>query len=585
MKFDDEDFIPYCFPYEHNYRNYGQFLISHDIDLKKNNYYIYLISNPFQYNYKKTSNDYSISVAILVKNKLTKKLSFKIQNFDFKSILQLNIFAKINSVGDISFFENFNETFEKKIYETKININDSTDCEVLSLEEIVDKFGILKKERIYELDHFKDLEFYLYTINNRKILIPAIEVLKYFYLYNYAYQKEPKSHFCQDILTPNGILNSLNVNKYDSVKNHYDIEINGNYSIDDRYKILFFLTNPKRLYLYSNIYNIYKKSNVISARLPRKKLLLNSRVFEYKKQNLLLVLNIITHDLNNDFLSDFSCNYSHAKSQFKEKEEGKRDSSKDCKVNIRKNNSLSVNDQLYGNNQLEFDEETDSDFKLNINCQKASEPITLNAKKIVDTQREQQGGYKQKDYTNLKETPSTTKNNNGNTDEAVFTKQKYDEEEKEKSKNNLNIIEILNHLKKNSDFLYLGEKVFKFPKVLDHKGKSLKRAFMFLDKKNQIKRKYFVAKLQYKSIKDIYLIELQARANGEQKSFLVIIKNTETIESINNKFISKELIDMAINGNRSWFATGLLLKNNEYIIFTHRNKIESIEERIITKIN
>lgn len=42
---------------------------------------------------------------------------------------------------------------------------------------------------------------------------------------------------------------------------------------------------------------------------------------------------------------------------------------------------------------------------------------------------------------------------------------------------------------------------------------------------------------------------------------------------------------MAINGNRSWFATGLLLKNNEYIIFTHRNKIESIEERIITKIN
>lgn len=585
MKFDDEDFIPYCFPYEHNYRNYGQFLMSHDIDLEKNNYYIYLISNPFQYTYKKTSNDYSISVAILVKNKLTKKLSFKIQNFDFKSILQLNIFGKINSVGDISFFENFNEIFEKKIYETKININDSTDCEVLSLEKVVDRFGILKKERIYELDHFKDLEFYLYTINNRKILIPAIEILKYFYLYNYAYQKEPKSHFCQDILTPNGILNSLNVNKYDSVKNHYDIEINGNYSIDDRYKILFFLTNPKRLYLYSNIYNIYKKSNVISARLPRKKLLLNSRVFEYKKQNLLLVLNIITHDLNNDFLSDFSCNYSHAKSQFKEKEEGKRNPSKDYKVSIRKNNSLSVNDQLYGNNELEFDEETDSDFKLNINCQKASETIKLNAKKIVDTQREQQGGYKQKDYTNLKETPSTTKNNNGNTDEAVSAKQKYDEEEKEKSKNNLNIIEILNHLKKNSDFLYLGEKVFKFPKVLDHKGKSLKRAFMFLDKKNQIKRKYFVAKLQYKSIKDIYLIELQARANGEQKSFLVIIKNTETIESINNKFISKELIDMAINGNRSWFATGLLLKNNEYIIFTHRNKIESIEERIITKLN
>lgn len=517
MKFDDEDFIPYCFPYEHNYRNYGQFLISHDIDLKKNNYYIYLISNPFQYNYKKTSNDYSISVAILVKNKLTKKLSFKIQNFDFKSILQLNIFAKINSVGDISFFENFNETFEKKIYETKININDSTDCEVLSLEEIVDKFGILKKERIYELDHFKDLEFYLYTINNRKILIPAIEVLKYFYLYNYAYQKEPKSHFCQDILTPNGILNSLNVNKYDSVKNHYDIEINGNYSIDDRYKILFFLTNPKRLYLYSNIYNIYKKSNVISARLPRKKLLLNSRVFEYKKQNLLLVLNIITHDLNNDFLSDFSCNYSHAKSQFKEKEEGKRDSSKDCKVNIRKNNSLSVNDQLYGNNQLEFDEETDSDFKLNINCQKASEPITLNAKKIVDTQREQQGGYKQKDYTNLKETPSTTKNNNGNTDEAVFTKQKYDEEEKEKSKNNLNIIEILNHLKKNSDFLYLGEKVFKFPKVLDHKGKSLKRAFMFLDKKIKLNENILLQNYSINQLK-IFILSNYRQEQMENKN-------------------------------------------------------------------
>jgi hypothetical protein len=587
MKFENKEFIPYKFPYEHNYRNYAQFVISKDVDFDKNDYYVYLISNPLQFNYKKTNNNYYIFVAILVQNKETKEFSIKLEKFDFKSILQLNIFGKINPLGDVSLFENIDEKFNKLIYETKLNILDTTQFEKLSLEQVVERFGKLKRADIHKLNNFKDLEFYLYHVDGKKILIPSIEILKYFYLFNYTYQDEPKSHFCQDILTPNGILNSLNINKYDAIKRHYDLEINGNYSENDIYKILFFITNNRRLQQYSNIENIYRKTNVISAILPREDLELTVRVFDYKEIDLLLILNIVTHDFNyiKDFPNNFTCEYRHPKSQFKEKDENKRDSSKDVKKKARKNTNLETNDELYGNNELEYEEETLSTFKLNINCEKAFGPINLNLTKVIDKQKQQQGGKKKKDYSDLKEAPLTSKEDKGNSDEAVSKKEDTNEEENDSKKDYLNLIEILNHLKNNIDFKYIDEKTFKFPEVLNKKSEKVKKSFMFIDEKNQIRRKYYIAKLQYKNINDIYIIELQRRLNNEQKSFLIIKKNSETIDSLDRQFISNELIDLAKNGNRIWFSSNIRLLENEYFILLHRGDVSSFEEKLILKLD
>ncbi|MDN5049654.1 hypothetical protein [Aliarcobacter butzleri] len=586
MKFENKEFIPYKFPYEHNYRNYAQFVISNDIDFSKNDYYVYLISNPLKFNYQKTNNNYYVFVAILVQNKETKEFSIKLEKFDFKSILQLNIFGKINPLGDVSLFEDIDDKFNKLIYETKINISDTTQFEKLSLEQVVTRFDILKRAGIHKFNYFKDLEFYLYHVDGKKILIPAIEVLKYFYLFNYTYQDEPKSHFCQDILTPNGILNSLNINKYDAIKRHYDLEINGNYSENDIYKILFFITNKRRLQQYSNVENIYRKTNIISAVLPREDLRLIARVFDYKKIDLLLVLNIVTHNFDyiKDFPDNFTCEYRHPKSQFKEKDENKRNPSKDVKKKARKNTNLETNDDLYGNNELEYEEETLSTFKLNINCEKASEPINLNLTKIVDKQKKQQGGKKKKDYSDLKNTPLTSKEDKGNSDEAISKKEDNNEEENDSNKNYLNLVEIINHLKNNLDFKFIDEKTFKFPEVINSKGEKIKRSFMFIDVKNQIKRKYYMAKLQYKNVNDIYIIELQRRLNKEQKSFLVIKKNSETIDSLNRKFISKELIDLAKNGNRVWFSSNIELLENEYLTLMHRGDVKSFEEKLLKEL-
>ena len=587
MKFENKEFIPYKFPYEHNYRNYAQFVISNDVDFSKNDYYVYLISNPLKFNYQKTNNNYYVFVAILVQNKETKEFSIKLEKFDFKSILQLNIFGKINPLGDVSLFENIDDKFNKLIYETKINISDTTQFEKLSLEQVVARFDILKRAGIHKLNHFKDLEFYLYHVDGKKILIPAMEILKYFYLFNYTYQDEPKSHFCQDILTPIGILNSLNINKYDSSKKHYELEINGNYSENDIYKILFFITNKKRLQQYSNVENIYRKTNIISAVLPREDLRLIARVFDYKKIDLLLVLNIVTHNFDyiKDFPDNFTCEYRHPKSQFKEKDENKRDSSKDVKKKARKNINLETNDKLYGNNELEYENETLSTFKLNINCEKASAPINLNLRKVIDKQKQQQGGKKKKDYSDLKDAPLTSKEDKGNTDEAVSKKEDTNQEENDSNKNYLDLIEILNHLKNNIDFKYIDEKTFKFPEVLNRKGEKVKKSFMFIDEKNQIRRKYYIAKLQYKNINDIYIIELQRRLNKEQKSFLIIKKNSETIDSLDRQFISKELIDLAKNGNRIWFSSNIELLENEYFILMHRGDVNFFEEKLILKLD
>lgn len=586
MKFENKEFIPYKFPYEHNYRNYAQFVISNDIDFSKNDYYVYLISNPLKFNYQKTNNNYYVFVSILVQNKETKEFSIKLEKFDFKSILQLNIFGKINPFGDVSLFENIDDRFNKLIYETKINISDTTQFEKLSLEQVVARFDILKRAGIHKLNHFKDLEFYLYHVDGKKILIPAMEILKYFYLFNYTYQDEPKSHFCQDILTPIGILNSLNINKYDSVKKHYELEINGNYSENDIYKILFFITNKKRLQQYSNVENIYRKTNIISAVLPREDLRLIARVFDYKKIDLLLVLNIVTHNFDyiKDFPDNFTCEYRHPKSQFKEKNENKRNPSKDVKKKARKNTNLETNDDLYGNNELEYEEETLSTFKLNINCEKASEPINLNLTKIIDKQKKQQGGKKKKDYSDLKNTPLTSKEDKGNSDEAISKKEDNNEEENDSNKNYLNLIEILNHLKNNLDFKFIDERTFKFPEVINSKGEKIKRSFMFIDVKNQIRRKYHIAKLKYQNVNDLYIIELQRRLDKEQKSFLIIKKNFETIDSLDRQFISKELVDLAKNGNRVWFSSNIELQGNEYFTLMHRGDVKSFEEKLLKEL-
>lgn len=585
MKFKDKDFTPYKFPYEHNYRNYAQFALSQNFE--ENDYYVYLISNPFQFNYKKTTNDYSISVGILVRNKKTKKVSTEIVNFDFKSILQLNIFGKIENKGDVSLFENYKEEFTKKIHETRINIPDTTECEILSLEDVVDRFGILKKANLYKEAHFKDLEYYLYTIDDRKILIPAMEVLKYFYLFNYTKQDEPKSSFCKDILTPNGIFNSLKSRAYCSIKNHYELEISGNYSISDIYKILFFITNKKRLDLYSNIESVYKKTNKISALIPRKDTELIARVFKYKNLNVELVLNIISHDFNyeKEFPQSSTCDYKHAKSLFKEEDVNKRDSSKDRKKKLKKNKNLEVNDELYGNSDFEYEEETHTDFKLNINNEKASESIDLNINRVIDDQRKQQGSKNKKDYSNISETPLTSKDNKGNSDEAVSINSEKNDEKDESNKNYLSLIEVLNRLKKNSNFEFKNIKTFKYPKVVDNKGEEIRRSIIFTDENKKIRRKYYIAELKYKSLKDIYLIELQPKTNGNQKSFLTIIKSAETLETINKKYISEELIDLATNGNRSWFSASVTLDESEYMLSNHRSKVSSFEDKLISKLD
>lgn len=114
MKFEDIKFLPYKLPYEHHCVNYVNFINSNDVDFEKNDYYVYLISNPIKVDYLRNSNDYAIDVAILVKNKKTKELSVKIERFDFKSILQLNIFTKINDAGDVSLFESINDGMTPK---------------------------------------------------------------------------------------------------------------------------------------------------------------------------------------------------------------------------------------------------------------------------------------------------------------------------------------------------------------------------------------------------------------------------------------------------------------------------------------
>ena len=591
MKLEDIKFLPYKLPYEHNYRNYVHFINSNDVDFEKNDYYVYLISNPINIDYTRTNNNYYIDVAILVKNKETKKYSIKKERFDFKSILQLNIFTRINDVGNVSLFESINDKFNSIIYETKINILDSEKCEILSLEQVSKRFNILDRADIHKLAHFKDLEFYLYEYNSKKILIPALEILKYFYLYNFSKESNLKSHFCKNILSSNGILNSLTSNNFDPIKKHYELQINGNYCSNDMYKILFFISDKKRLKLYSSVFDEYLKSGIISAKIPMKNLEFTARIFQYLKQDIYLVLNIVTHDFSKDIMQKFTCNYIHPKSNPEEDDENKRDYSKDITKQIRTNNKLEVNDNLYGNYELEYDKETNLNFELNINFEEAtSKPINLNVKKIIGTKREQQGGKVNTDRTNLSETPLTTKDILGNIDEAVSRVDNDDSKVDYENKilnEKLNLVEIVNSLKEDEKFKLEEEKKFKFPIFSIKKNQEIKRSFIYKDNKKEFKRSYYIIKFIYEEKKEIYIIELESKKDlKSQKPILVIIGfNRESIDFINQKFIRKELLSLINYSTRSWFSSNIEIdKEYHYFTYSHRGNGSTFKEKLLNEL-
>lgn len=587
MKYEDIKFLPYKLPYNHNYKNYVNFINSNDVDFKKNDYYVYLISNPIKIDYSRSKNNYAIDVAILVKNKETKKLTIRKERFDFKSILQLNIFTKINDSGSVSLFESISNEFNSRTCETTINIIDSEKCEILSLEQVSKRFNILKKADINELSHFKNLEFYFYEYNSKKILIPAIEILKYFYLYNFSKESNLTSHFCKDILTPNGIKNSLNKNDFDPIKQHYELEINGNYSSSDIYKILFFISNKKRLNLYSNVFNQYMKLGIISARFPIKSLKFNAREFHYKKQDIYLVLNILTHDFTKDFIQEFTCTYSHPNSKFKEEDKNKRDFSKDINKQTRVNTELEINDKLYGNCQLAYDEQTIKNSKLNINFEEAvSTPVNLNVKKIIDTKREQQGGKVNIDDTNLTETPLTTKDNYGNSDEAVSMGNNEDTKIDYRDKilnEKLNLVDIIESLEKDKRFKLEDEKKFFIPINKNNQ----KSPFIYKDDRNEIIRSYYIIKFIYQRNKEIFIVELESKESLKcQKPILVVISQSQKdISFINDEYIKKELTSLVNYSSRSWFSANIKIdKDYNYFTYAHKGNGNTFKEKLLTEL-
>ncbi|MFW2600338.1 hypothetical protein [Aliarcobacter butzleri] len=591
MKHEDIKFLPYKLPYNHNYKNYVNFINSNDVDFKKNDYYVYLISNPIKVDYSRSKNNYAIDVAILVQNKETKHLTIKKERFDFKSILQLNIFTKINDSGSVSLFESISNEFNSRIYETTIKIRDSEKCKILSLEQISKKFNILKKADINKLSYFKDLEFYFYGYKSKKILIPAIEILKYFYLYNFSKESNLKSHFCKNILTPNGIKNSLNKNDFDPIKQHYELELNGKYSSSDIYKILFFISNKKRLNLYSNVFNQYMKFGIISAKIPIKSLKFNARVLYYKEQDIYLVLNIVKHDFNRDIMQKFTCSYSHPNSKFKEEDKNKRDSSKDINKQTRINTELEINDKLYGNFELEYDEQTISDLKSNINFEEAvSTPINLNVKKTIDTKKQQQGGKVITDNTNLTETPLTTKDNYGNLDEAISIGNNEDNivDYRDKILNEkLNLADIVKVLEEDTRFKFIDEKKFTLPILLNKNNQEIRRDFIYKDDKNKIKRSYYIIKFIYNKNKEVFIVELESKESLKcQKPILAIMgQNQKDISFINDEYIKKELTSLVNYSTRSWFSANIKIdKNYNYFTYAHKGNGNTFKEKLLSEL-
>lgn len=551
---------------------FSEYLKKNNQSLEEDIHLPYLIGSPiklFKDNSFSKQNDALLPVVLLIKHP-DGTSSFDEVVFSWDSIDLLQTYARIDINGQLNYLGHLKK-YMGMFREKKLEV-DPNNVQELTLDEVVNNYHFYSKLTPVLRHKYQNEKFLLFSFENNNYIVPAIEVVRYFYCLSNS------DSLKQAIFHPSGM--NLLVKKYtrDIASNRYDLYMETLCEIVDKKKILYFVHNRNYSQMFHNIYFNYKNNNRIAAQFPFEKTFqMACKTMQLSTNpNTFLVTRIIGSNMINTFFkaNNIDLHVHHPLSKEREDKTGKRDPNKDRKQKVPMKKPDGFNDQL--SSMASIPPQIVIDV-ANIDYFPEEEDIS-----IVETKgkRKERGGQTITIPVNVNDySTSGSKGDGKHSAQQVTTSnekpkiKEYPSPMLASNKNNINDITSIEENFKKSNFTINHRQTFYFPDRTDGQ----KRAISYTDNKMKEKRSYVLLSISQNNNTYQYL---DVEQKGTNKEILVLINQSEDMAH-------RCVYQQVHFGNHKWLSKDALTleENVDFIRIRHSETTKQIVENIIDKLS
>ena len=551
---------------------FSEYLKKNTKSLEESVHLPYLIGSPtklFKDNSFSKKNDALFPVVLLIKHP-DKTSSFEEVTLSWSSIDLLQTYARIDTNGQLNYLGNV-EKYRDMFSEKKLEVNPN-DVQELTLDDVMTNYHFYNKLTPALRHKYQNEKFLLFSFENNNYIVPAIEVVRYFYCFSES------DSLKQAIFHPSGL--NLMVKKCDREidTNKYDLYMETLCEIDDKKKILYFVHNPKYSQMFHSIYFNYKNNGHVTAQFPfEKPFQMACKLLKLATDpNTFLITRIIGSNMLNTFFksNNIKLHVHHPQSKEMEDKTGKRDPDKDSKQKVPRKKPDGFNDQL--STATSIPPQTIID-EANTDYFPEEEDTSI---KETNGKREEQGGRRIPIPINIDDfSTSGNKGDGKHSAQQVITSNEkpkieaYPKSLPTSNENNINDINSIEENFKINLFTISQHKAFYFPDKTDGK----KRAISYTDEKMKTRRSYVLLSVSKNKNKYLYL---DVEQKGTNKEILVLINQTDEIAH-------KCIYQQVHYGNHEWLSKDALTlqENVDFIRVRHSKTAKQIVSNIIDKLS
>ncbi|WP_457745481.1 hypothetical protein [Sulfurimonas sp.] len=540
----------------------------------------YFIGSPSQVSSDRElgrKNDALIPLVVLASDKYDEPI-FKEVYFNWYSIDLLKTYYFINTNGQIEDLEQKAE-YKKFFFKDVIDV-DIQDVSELKLEDVINTTSFYNKLSTPLKNKYKNESFLKFKSDDITYIIPAIEVVRYFYC------NSVDDSLKKAIFHPSGLqclVRDLQLSSDDK----YTLHLETCAKHEDNKKIFYFYHDEDYKKMFSSIYHNYRASGVLKAEFPLKNnFSMACRMFSYPRDpSTVLILQVIDSSMINNFFTDNNIELyvTHPQIQSKEEKTGKQDGTKNKKKKVPKATTYNFDDSISALASLSNLMVEDSSSEIYF----PEEEKTANI--IKNKQREEKGEETSIQFVEVNGLSTTNGSTTKNTQSAIkvtVSKKKVNIIQKYPSdimplQRNVNINDssnIIQHFKAKK-YHIASLKTFSFPDRID--GRKL--VISYTDSKKTKKRSYILIKFTKKQ-KTYTYIDVEERIikedsdKGTKKEVLILVNKKDEIAH-------KAIYQQVHHGNHKWFSIESLglNENSDFFRIRHREAealVEAIHEKI-----
>lgn len=549
---------------------------------------VYFIGSP---KYDKSSvlnNDLILPVYIHLSNRKKRISKFIEYNLNWLDLRYVKVSSLINFDGTIR-----NYTFSKKTsnkYKNLINFDVGTyelkdpinNFEYVDFSTVSNNLEVLKKISDYDSKILRNEKLFTFNLpNNKKLIIPGIEIVNYFYV-NSQHKSLKKA-----ILRENAIEKLVKELPLLEDENKIYLNLRKRAKLDDKQLIFYFACKEKYQELFNDIYTQFLTTNAIFAPIPTDKTIkLNVHYFE--RNNCIYVLKILgaTHFKEELFQVKKKIEVTHPKkvnveydkARVKKTPQENANASKELKTNRSRTISTSI-ENVKVEDFNDFNLEEHEDFSFNLKMKEVKLDKTENRTK------------KPKFNENVPDKPLSSRDKGRNKGQSVGSEVLDDK----KTSKKLDYNELIIELKKNKFDVEVYHGNFKEIAIYllntnfkDYK-KFLNRINTYMDNKETY-RSYILIQLK-KDGQTMYLFDIEARGKYNeitgtylvtQRNSILLIEKDLIIEEFYKKYIGKFIYKFSISGGK-WIETIESFFNIERYFLLKHSSVEGLFKSIEDK--